>query len=164
MRRICPCPSSVVLFLSLLLGREATAAAHARKRHEDYVHRLEKVQAQARAQITGRPGKREASICPADYSLCPASLNGGCCPDRYGCAVDSCYATTAGTGSACGSVGYYACGSGVGGGCCPEGWSYFVRSPGLLSARLTKSSRIYLWPLRLHRPSRSLKRNDKLPC
>ena len=44
-----------------------------------------------------------------------ASLSGGCCPDLYGCATDSCYATTAGYASACGQVGYFACGADVGG-------------------------------------------------
>ncbi|KAJ4413431.1 hypothetical protein N0V82_008555 [Gnomoniopsis sp. IMI 355080] len=29
--------------------------------------------------------------CPTGYSSCPASLNGGCCANGMGCAVESCY-------------------------------------------------------------------------
>ncbi|OIW27669.1 hypothetical protein CONLIGDRAFT_443937 [Coniochaeta ligniaria NRRL 30616] len=111
------CSPCVVLLLSAVLGREATAT-HVGKRHKDLVHRVEKMQ----AQITAYPKKRDATVCPSSYDLCPATLNGGCCPPRYGCATDACYATTAGTQSACSMAGYYNCGAAVGGGCCPEGY------------------------------------------
>lgn len=131
-RGIWSCSSCAVLLLCAVLGREV-GASHAKRRDRDTIHRLEK------AHVTAAPGKRDADLCPADYNLCPASLNGGCCPQRYGCETDSCYATTAGYASACGQVGYFACGADVGGkvsmspnrtsltnniitgGCCPEG-------------------------------------------
>jgi hypothetical protein len=59
--------------------------------------------------------KRDATDCGADYNLCPASLNGGCCPTDRVCGTDSCYATTAAPASACGSAGYVACGIAQGG-------------------------------------------------
>lgn len=107
------------MLLLVALQRQEARASRIGKRHNNLVHSVEKAQ----AKITARPlEKREATICPSGYGLCPASLNGGCCPPRYGCATDSCYATTAGTSSACGRVGYYNCGADVGGGCCPEGY------------------------------------------
>lgn len=35
--------------------------------------------------------------CPADYYLCPASFNYGCCLTGYGCATNVCYITTPST-------------------------------------------------------------------
>ncbi|KAI8634480.1 hypothetical protein F5Y19DRAFT_212650 [Xylariaceae sp. FL1651] len=66
--------------------------------------------------------KRKA-ICKSDnYSLCPASVGGGCCPDNFACGTLSCYATTAGPTSACGKYGYYSCPLTAGAGsCCPVG-------------------------------------------
>lgn len=111
------CSPCAVLLLSAVVGREA-GATHVGGRHKALAHRVEKVQ----AQVTAHPKKRDATVCPSSYDLCPASLNGGCCPPRYGCATDACYATTAGTQSACNMAGYYNCGAAAGGGCCPEGY------------------------------------------
>ncbi|KAI6091753.1 hypothetical protein F4821DRAFT_172549 [Hypoxylon rubiginosum] len=70
-----------------------------------------------------RHPKREASCQQSGYNLCPASVDGGCCPDGYACAVSSCYATTAGPTTACGSAGYYNCPITAGAGtCCPVGY------------------------------------------
>ncbi|KAB5585516.1 hypothetical protein GE09DRAFT_1048624 [Coniochaeta sp. 2T2.1] len=117
MPKIWRCSPCVVLLLSAVLGREATAT-HVGKRHVDLVHKVEKLE----ARVTAYPKKRDASICPSSYNLCPASMNGGCCPPRYGCETDACYATTAGTQTACDMTGYYNCGASAGGGCCPEGY------------------------------------------
>lgn len=83
--------------------------------------------------IQGR--KRDATICPSDYQLCPQSMNGGCCPTDRACGTDSCYPTSTGPASACGTVGYKPCGINQGGkwtinvlltaltklgGCCPS--------------------------------------------
>lgn len=59
--------------------------------------------------------KRDASSCPADYQLCPKSMNGGCCPNDRACGTSSCLPTTAGPTSACGKLGYVACGIDDGG-------------------------------------------------
>jgi hypothetical protein len=53
--------------------------------------------------------KRDATSCPADYQLCPKSLNGGCCPNDRVCDTSSCLPTSAGPTSACGKLGYTAC-------------------------------------------------------
>ena len=59
--------------------------------------------------------KRDATICATDYSLCPQSLGGGCCPTDRVCGTSSCYPRSASTASACGQVGYYGCGVEEGG-------------------------------------------------
>ncbi|KAI1456484.1 hypothetical protein F4805DRAFT_224759 [Annulohypoxylon moriforme] len=70
-----------------------------------------------------RHPKREASCQQSGYYLCSASVNGGCCPEGYACAVSSCYATTGGPTSACGQVGYYNCPLTANpGDCCPTGY------------------------------------------
>ncbi|KAI0885086.1 uncharacterized protein GGS22DRAFT_138596 [Annulohypoxylon maeteangense] len=70
-----------------------------------------------------RHPKRDASCQQSNYYLCSASVNGGCCPEGYACAVSSCYATTGGPTSACGRDGYYNCPLNDGpGGCCPTGY------------------------------------------
>ncbi|KAI5928175.1 hypothetical protein F4810DRAFT_181872 [Camillea tinctor] len=70
-----------------------------------------------------RHPKRDSSCQLADWSLCPASVNGGCCPNGYECDISSCYATTAGPSTACGRVGYYNCPLTAGAGsCCPVGF------------------------------------------
>ncbi|TVY17896.1 hypothetical protein LARI1_G004187 [Lachnellula arida] len=66
--------------------------------------------------------KRDATACPADYNLCPKSMNGGCCPNDRICDTSSCLPTSAGPSSACGKVGYTACDIADGGGCCPDGY------------------------------------------
>lgn len=63
--------------------------------------------------IVGR--KRDATVCPADYRLCPASLSGGCCPSNSACDVSSCIPNTAAPGTACGRASYIPCGLDVGG-------------------------------------------------
>ena len=64
--------------------------------------------------IQGR--KRDASICVTDYSLCPQSLGGGCCPTDRVCGSSSCYpSSVAATASACGQNGYFNCGPEEGG-------------------------------------------------
>ncbi|KAI1374771.1 hypothetical protein F4677DRAFT_155497 [Hypoxylon crocopeplum] len=97
----------------VVLAPTATAA-----RDDEYqIHQLEK-----NHNLLRHP-KREASCQQPGYSLCPASVNGGCCPDNYACAVSYCYATTAGPTSACGSDGYYNCPLTAGAGsCCPVGY------------------------------------------
>jgi hypothetical protein len=102
MRSIWSCSSCAVLLLFALVGREASAS-HAGRQGKN-VHRIPKA-----AQVTAAPVRRDDGTCPTDNTACPASLSGGCCPSRYACAIDSCYATTAGPTSACGKSGYFAC-------------------------------------------------------
>lgn len=59
--------------------------------------------------------KRDAAKCPASYDLCPADLNGGCCPSDRICGSDSCLANTSTVGYACGRANYIACGIAQGG-------------------------------------------------
>ncbi|KAH8678196.1 hypothetical protein BX600DRAFT_146881 [Xylariales sp. PMI_506] len=83
-------------------------------RHELYpIHQLQK---------DDRALHRRDYTCEADWSLCPDSDGGGCCPDNYACASTYCYATTAGPTSACGRSGYYNCPSPNAGSCCPVGY------------------------------------------
>jgi hypothetical protein len=150
------CSPCIVLLLSAVVGREARAT-DVGKRHKDLLHKVDKVQ----AQITAFPKKRDATECPSSYGLCPASLDGGCCPPRYECATDACYATTAGTQSACGLEGYYNCGISAGGGCCPEGGPPWVYSS-LMVHRLTDAVRLYMRQRQLHPTSGCLERADEL--
>lgn len=115
MRSVWPCTPCVVLLLSALLGSGAEAA-HAGRQRRDFLHRV------AKAQVTAHPLRRDTSTCATDHSLCPDSVGGGCCPSRYECATDSCYATTAGVTSACGKTGWFACPAADSGGCCPVGY------------------------------------------
>lgn len=62
--------------------------------------------------IQGR--KRDASICPSDYQLCPQSLNGGCCPTDRVCGTSNCLPSSTGP-AACGPTGYFTCGADQGG-------------------------------------------------
>ena len=87
---------------------------------------------------------RDGEVCGESMSLCPSSMNGGCCPDGYECGKNSCFATTRGPAT-CGTlVGWYACAAVNGGkiriqpevaawfflvltsdapgGCCPDGY------------------------------------------
>src|SRR4051812_8958747 len=103
MRSVWSCSTCVASLLGAVLGPGADAAHAGPKR--DLVHRVPK------AQIT--PGlllPRAVSTCKTDYSQCPDSVGGGCCPSHYECATDSCYATTVGPTSACGKDGWFACG------------------------------------------------------
>lgn len=65
--------------------------------------------------------KRAKDQCPTQYSLCPSSLGGDCCPNGYDCAKESCYVAAAATSTCQGYTGYYACAQSLGGGCCPQG-------------------------------------------
>ncbi|KAI0008980.1 hypothetical protein F4779DRAFT_411020 [Xylariaceae sp. FL0662B] len=112
MQRLWGC-SGCVRFIGLAIFASETVAKH----HDQYrIHQLEK-----NHDILRHP-KRDATCQQADWSLCPASVNGGCCPKNYACDISSCYATTAGPTTACGKTGWYACpltaGAGV---CCPTG-------------------------------------------
>ncbi|KAK4120013.1 hypothetical protein N657DRAFT_580714 [Parathielavia appendiculata] len=115
MRSIWQCSSCTTLFVFAVLGREASGS-HAARQWKD-VHRIPK------AQVTAHPARRQEGTCPTEHTLCAASFSGGCCPSRYACAVDSCYATTAGPATACGLAGYFACAPVNGeAGCCPVGY------------------------------------------
>ncbi|KAH6848269.1 hypothetical protein B0I37DRAFT_160330 [Chaetomium sp. MPI-CAGE-AT-0009] len=114
MRSIWSCSSCAVVLVFALLGRDASAS-HVGREWKD-VHRI------AKAQVTAHPLRRDEGACPAQHTSCAASLNGGCCLSQYACAADSCYATTAGPTTACGTVGLYACAPINGeAGCCPVG-------------------------------------------
>ncbi|KAJ8129016.1 hypothetical protein O1611_g4617 [Lasiodiplodia mahajangana] len=69
-----------------------------------------------------RHAKRKDTCQVSGWSLCPASVGGGCCPDNFECDTASCYATTAGPTSCNGATGYYNCPLTRGAGsCCPVG-------------------------------------------
>jgi hypothetical protein len=93
--------------------------------------------------------KRDATACGADYYLCAASLNGGCCPNGRACGTDSCIATSAPSTSACGLAGYVACGMDQGGMLFLYIiiWEMLITIRWLLSSELRMSSR-RLQPLR----------------
>ncbi|SPO03547.1 uncharacterized protein DNG_06230 [Cephalotrichum gorgonifer] len=113
---ISPLPWHLAL---LILSLTSHVAESAEIRRRDGVFRTEKVQ----PLVTPAPhlGRRDQTACPTSYSLCGPNLGGGCCENGYSCAVDSCFATTAGPVTCLGQVGYHACGADVGGGCCPVG-------------------------------------------
>ncbi|KAK4101379.1 hypothetical protein N658DRAFT_471137 [Parathielavia hyrcaniae] len=115
MRSIWRCSSCTALLVGAVLGRGASGS-HAARQGKD-VHSIPK------AQVTAQPARRQEGTCPTEHTSCAASLSGGCCPSRYACAVDSCYATTAGPTTACGLAGYHACAPVNGeAGCCPVGY------------------------------------------
>jgi hypothetical protein len=88
----------------------------------EVVRRVDKIHVTTELQLLRRAAA--TSTCPTNYSLCPASLSGGCCPTNYACEVSSCIQTTlATTASACGRIGYINCGIEAAGGCCPSGTS-----------------------------------------
>ncbi|KAI2784169.1 hypothetical protein F4815DRAFT_271357 [Daldinia loculata] len=101
--------------LAVLAVLAPTATAMHDNRYQ--IHQLEK-----NHNILRHP-KREATCQQSGFTLCPASADGGCCPENYACAISSCYATTAGPTSACGTTGYYNCPLTAGpGACCPVGF------------------------------------------
>src|SRR3569833_483124 len=105
------CSACAVLLLAAVVP-PAADASHLRAKK--IVHQVDKVCVTAELRV--RDGGSGGPTCGTNYSLCPESLSGGCCPDGYGCATDSCFATTAATtGSACGRTGYFACGIDSGG-------------------------------------------------
>ncbi|KAH8897787.1 hypothetical protein GQ53DRAFT_451015 [Thozetella sp. PMI_491] len=125
MRSIWACSPCFVLLSSAILGRMAAGADPMPfpfptpvDKQDVMPERLPKVE------VTPfpLPHKRDANLCPASYSLCAASANGGCCQDGYACETDSCYLTSPATVTACGKAGYYACDIKAGGGCCPVGY------------------------------------------
>ncbi|KAI9163114.1 hypothetical protein HJFPF1_04712 [Paramyrothecium foliicola] len=88
----------------------------------DGIHRVEKkAQITAPAQLQARAGDAALSSCATSLTLCPSDMGGGCCPDGYQCAAESCYATTKGPSTCGNKVGWYACAAVYGGGCCPDG-------------------------------------------
>ncbi|OTA99856.1 hypothetical protein M426DRAFT_324747 [Hypoxylon sp. CI-4A] len=106
------CSSYVGFMMSTVLAPGAVASHD----HGYQIHQLEK-----NHDLVRHP-KREASCQEIGYSLCPASANGGCCPENYACAASSCYVTTAGPTTACGTSGYYYCPMSANPGyCCPIG-------------------------------------------
>lgn len=108
----------MAVFVACLLGLYIPGAVDASllgKR--ETIHRIQKIHVVEHAVL-----ERRALTCPVNHYACAASLGGECCPDRYGCATDSCFVTTAGTGVACGKTGYYPCPLAAGPGCCPEGY------------------------------------------
>ncbi|ORY60052.1 uncharacterized protein BCR38DRAFT_412257 [Pseudomassariella vexata] len=99
MHRLWSCAACLGSMLVAVLTRGTAAAAH----HDKYqIHRLEKAHDAHR--------RRDDDTCQSGYSLCPASVSGGCCPNNYACEATYCYATTAGPTTACGKAGYYNCG------------------------------------------------------
>ncbi|KAK1754560.1 hypothetical protein QBC47DRAFT_402974 [Echria macrotheca] len=123
MRSIWSCSSCALLLLGAVLGRSVVEASHAGpERRRDVVHRVAKAQITPGPEVLLRKDGSSSSTCAADLSLCPDSLGGGCCPSRYECATDSCYATTTGATTACGKAGWFACPAEDSGGCCPVGY------------------------------------------
>ncbi|KAK3989581.1 hypothetical protein QBC44DRAFT_342482 [Cladorrhinum sp. PSN332] len=118
MRSVLSCSSCAVLLLSVVLGQVASAS-HAGRERNDVLHRV------AKAQVTARPLlKRDGNdpTCATDHHSCPSSLGGNCCPSRYDCALDSCYATTSGPTTGCNKTGFFSCPAAAGGGCCAVGF------------------------------------------
>ncbi|KFY48072.1 hypothetical protein V495_01641 [Pseudogymnoascus sp. VKM F-4514 (FW-929)] len=72
--------------------------------------------------FTKAPLFKRADECPQNYSLCPSSLSGGCCPDDHSCGTSSCYATTPPSLDICTQLGYQECRLVDGGGCCMAGY------------------------------------------
>ncbi|ROT35181.1 hypothetical protein SODALDRAFT_329361 [Sodiomyces alkalinus F11] len=107
--------------IALLFSVCTTPAVAVDVKRVDGVHRVEKTHVTIIHNIQRRD-MTSSSSCPPNHSLCPASLNGGCCPSGYGCASESCFASTRAPQTCAGRVGYYACAPEVGGGCCPEGY------------------------------------------
>src|SRR4051812_12359300 len=64
--------------------------------------------------VTAQQKKRDATLCPTSYILCPASLNGGCCPTDRACGTASCLPASA-PPTECSKSGYFACGIDQGG-------------------------------------------------
>ena len=120
-RGVWSCASCAFLLLSVAFPRDATAMFQGDGKR-DFVHKVYKVKVtenyvQEDAQLL----KRAKDQCPTQYSLCPSSLGGDCCPNGYACAKESCYVTAAATSTCEGITGYYACPISLGGGCCSQG-------------------------------------------
>ncbi|KAI0198867.1 hypothetical protein F4808DRAFT_434737 [Astrocystis sublimbata] len=117
MRSLRRCSGSVGFLMLGLLAIEASANGQSDGEYEvlwieKSIHILQHVK------------RKDTSVCKSEsWTLCPASVGGGCCPDYFACDTASCYATTAGPTSCGGKTGYYACPATLGaGGCCPVGF------------------------------------------
>ncbi|KAI1431973.1 hypothetical protein GGR50DRAFT_676866 [Xylaria sp. CBS 124048] len=104
----------------LLATTMATTPNHKYDDGEYELHWIDKGSASNIPQFAKR--KAEATCQQTGWSLCPASVGGGCCPDYFACDTKSCYATTAGPTSCNGQLNYYNCPLTAGpGSCCPVG-------------------------------------------
>lgn len=123
MRVILSCHCCVIALFAASLGVSAQRLledyTHHRPRWIDPYHRAPK-----KGPITAAPeypvGFRDdynqklakrGQACDAGYHLCAESLGGDCCPEKYDCATDSCYAATVNplTWNCAGKVGWYPC-------------------------------------------------------
>lgn len=128
-----------LVLLTFISRLTSFAYAMSNRRHGDYIERP--------MHITAPPQKRDATICPTSYSLCPTSLGGGCCPTDASCGTSSCYPTTAAGPVQCSAFpGYFACGIDQGG-MSSSSWLSFVtdRYSWLLPERfyMRQSQRLY---------------------
>jgi hypothetical protein len=110
MWNIWSCSTCAVSLILALLSTKADAAEIARR---DGIHRTEKIVHVVI--VKDAVLRRDTTVCPVSATACAASLSGGCCPNNYACATDSCYATTRGPQTCNGRVNYYACANDVGG-------------------------------------------------
>lgn len=92
------------LHLVAILAALADAAEF---RRLDGVHRVEK----RAPEVTPAPvlHERDDAVCGTSLKLCPSSLDGGCCPDDYECARESCFATTRAPSTCNGRASWYPC-------------------------------------------------------
>ncbi|KAI1156599.1 hypothetical protein F4825DRAFT_263470 [Nemania diffusa] len=112
MQGLWQCLGCAGLLVSALLAQPASANREVDDEYE--VHWITKSPSQHL--LT----KRKAVCQIGGWSLCPASVGGGCCPNNFECGTSSCFATTAGPTSCGGTVGYYNCPLTLGAGtCCP---------------------------------------------
>ncbi|CRK43851.1 hypothetical protein BN1723_016264 [Verticillium longisporum] len=105
---------AVVSLVAFCAG--GSSALDVKKR--DGIHRVEKIH----VTILDNIQRRDTTACPTSYLLCPSSASGGCCPEGFGCATDSCFASTRAPQTCQGRAGYYPCAPDLEGGCCPEGY------------------------------------------
>lgn len=105
---------SLVAAVAFLFGVAEVQAAEFR--HLDGMHRVGKMEARVTepAQLFRRQGS-DVEACGSSMLLCPSSVGGGCCPEGYECASESCYATTRGPATCGDRVGWYACSAVYGG-------------------------------------------------
>lgn len=102
-QRVIPEPTTIPLRTSIAYPKITPGPSLFKRKlgsvHWDEVH--ERIQGQ----------KRDAEYCGVSYTSCPASLNGGCCPNDRICGLSSCLPGTASAAvaSACGQTGYIPC-------------------------------------------------------
>lgn len=134
--RLWRCPSTASWLAAALWAVSGARAAEFKR--FDGVHRIEKAEVTQRAMLLARD--EDSDACGTSMKLCASSLNGGCCPDNYDCAKESCYATTRGP-STCGTkIGWYACAQKYGG----ETHSAFYSWPELTVCRWLLSWRLHV--------------------